>query len=95
MSKPMPLLMAASKPWQGPMVPVLGRLKKVKSDGLAPEDLVEIKGWKGDDSEILGTLRGNMTELNLDLTAFDYVQATVKRVHAPIFVWLEDQPDGN
>lgn len=86
----MPLLMCATKPMQGPMVPVISRLKKVRADGLVPQDRVAIYGWKGSVRELIHQIENAVTlDLEIHTDEYGYLQVELFNTSRGLYLWLE------
>lgn len=89
--KSMPLLLCCVTPMLGPQVPVLGRPKKVMTEGLVHGDRVLVLGM--DDEGV----RSHLLEIKdrdgswpIEIQGSDFVQAhRVSEYTNPIYVWLE------
>lgn len=92
--KGMPLILAADRPLLGPMVPVIGRTKVVRTEGMKPGDTVQITGHNDTESKVLLSIEDENATVTMILHAWDYLQAERFGRGNAVHVWLED-PHGH
>lgn len=88
--KPMPLLLAASAPLLGPLVPVKPEAKKVLTEGLEFGGQVVVYGHNKE-----GIRAGTVVQIDIDgavevsIQCYAYLQAERLGRGRPVHVWVE------